>query len=328
MPAPNKKVLASIAVVLIVVVVGGYFFYASRPAQHSEAPAEACSVQKDTCSNVLPGGGKVSLAITPRPIAYAAPLNVDVAVEGLVADAVELDFAGITTDTSYNRVTLKAAENGHYKGIANLPVCVSSGMTWQATVLVESGGKRLSIPFLFNSDPAVAPKGTPRQEVAAKPLGGDFILRSTEGPLSLRKFRGKALVMFFGQTAPPATCPNPLGVIDKAFAMLTPAELALVQGLMVSTDLERDTPEQLKAFLGAQHPNFIGASGAGADLAGAARLFGANFTRLPAGADGTYRIDHSAIIYLIAPNGAFVEQLTSQDPGQLAAKLREVLARK
>lgn len=325
MTKTNKYALLAAAVVVLI---GGYFLFADRPAPTTVAVPEACSLQKSSCSGALPGGGKVSLSIAPRPIAYDAQLTVEVTIEGAAAEKVEIDFNGAVVNTSYNRVPLQATEPGRFKGVAVLPVCMSGGMDWQATVLVESGGNRVPVPFLFNSDPAAPAKAAPRPELAATPRGGDFLLRTAEGPLSLAKLRGKAVVMFFAQSEPPVGCPNSLSVVDKAFALLTPDEMALVKGLMISADPERDTVERLKTFLGAGHPNIIGASGGGADLAGAAQQFGAHFTRQAADKDGRYRVDHSAIIYLVAPSGSFVEQLTSQDPNLLATKLRVILARK
>ena len=38
-----------------------------------------------------------------------------------------------------------------FAGDATLPVCITGGMVWQATVLIERGRERIAVPFLFDT---------------------------------------------------------------------------------------------------------------------------------------------------------------------------------
>ena len=117
-------------------------------------------------------------------------------------------------------------------------------------------------------------------------------------------------------------------MIDAALAALSPEERAQVRVVMVALD-GADAPERLQPELKARHqPNYLVATGAGADLAGTARLYGAAFVPRAPGTDGKSRIDHAAIYSLLDRRGQLIERVTSQDPKQLVARLREVLARK
>ncbi len=50
----------------------------------------------------------------------------------------------------YNRVALNTTDgNGRFVGEASLPVCVSGGMNWMATVLVETDRQRIAVPYRF-----------------------------------------------------------------------------------------------------------------------------------------------------------------------------------
>ncbi|MFN4148266.1 MAG: hypothetical protein ACK4E4_01795, partial [Rhodocyclaceae bacterium] len=102
------------------------------------------------CSANLPEG-RLSFALMPRPIPVATPLDVEVELEGLHAERVKVDFAGVEMSMGYNRQTLRALGNGRFAGKATLPVCVTGRMLWQATVLVETGSQRIAVPFRFEA---------------------------------------------------------------------------------------------------------------------------------------------------------------------------------
>lgn len=114
-------------------------------------PAVGCDLQIGTCSAALPGGGRLSLALLPRPIPPALPLDVVVEIAGTSADRVAVDFAGVSMAMGYNRPVLAAAGPGRFAGQVTLPVCVTGRMIWQATVLVETGRTRVAVPFQFEA---------------------------------------------------------------------------------------------------------------------------------------------------------------------------------
>jgi protein SCO1/2 len=244
-------------------------------------------------------------------------------------EKIEIDFAGLDAPTTFNRAELVSGAARRFEGEATLPMCAFEPIDWQATVLLGTGEKRRSVPFVFNSDPAVRPKSAPRQQLAAAPGGGASMLRGVDGPFGAEQLRGYATVLYFGYTATPPACPQPLAVIDAALAGLSAEERAQVRAVMVALDPEGDAPERLQPELQSRHqPNYRVVTGAGADLAGTAQLYGAAFVPRTAAADGKPRIDHAMIYNLLDHNGRLVGQLSSQDPQQLAARLREALVRR
>jgi hypothetical protein len=108
-----------------------------------------CDLQRRACSATLPQG-RMEFSITPRPIPFLQPLRVEVTVSGVEASKVVVDFAGETMNMGYNRSELTASGSGHYAGEASLPVCVSGGMTWVATVIVETDRQRIAVPYRFD----------------------------------------------------------------------------------------------------------------------------------------------------------------------------------
>ena len=142
--------LALILALASVVVVG----YKLSPlllakADVTVAVTPGCDLNRSACAADLPAGGRVELAITPRPLPLVRPLQIMVTVTGRVADKVAIDFAGQSMDMGYNRQPLTADGQGHYRGEAMLPVCVSGSMVWRATLIIDGGRQRIAVPFLF-----------------------------------------------------------------------------------------------------------------------------------------------------------------------------------
>jgi hypothetical protein len=114
-------------------------------------PDPVCNLQREACSVKLPSGGNVTLAMGTRPVPLVKPFEVEVTTSGLSPARVEVDFAGTDMNMGYNRPQLTARGAGNYVAEATLPVCVTGSMDWQATVLIETGGERLAIPYRFST---------------------------------------------------------------------------------------------------------------------------------------------------------------------------------
>lgn len=143
--------LAMIATLIAIAVVGHRYSPLLLPKADVTGQAEAgCNLQQQACAATLPDGGRVQLSITPRPIPYLQALTVEVSTSGIEARKVEVDFAGASMNMGYNRSPLAAAGSGRHAGEASLPVCVSGGMTWVATVLIETDRQRIAVPYRFD----------------------------------------------------------------------------------------------------------------------------------------------------------------------------------
>jgi protein SCO1/2 len=142
------------------------------------------------------------------------------------------------------------------------------------------------------------------------PPGGDFTLQSADGPFDTATLRGKVALIYFGYTYCPDICPTSLSAIVQAFNRLTPDELARVQVVFVSVDPQRDTPARLKDYVAFFHPNMIGVTGSDAEIDAAASQYGAFYARHDADSTASYVVDHSAWIYVVAPDGRLAGRIT------------------
>lgn len=135
----------------------------------------------------------------------------------------------------------------------------------------------------------------------------DFSLQGSDGhELSLRRYRGKVVVLGFGYTSCPDVCPTTLGTLAQARRKLGPAA-ADVQIIYATVDPERDTAARMNQYLGAFDPTFLGGTGTTEQLAAVRSKYGILAERRVDGAvahsSSTYLIDRSGKLRALMPYG-------------------------
>src|SRR5213079_1302408 len=95
----------------------------------------------------------------------------------------------------------------------------------------------------------------------------DFQLTDHNGQArSLKDFKGKLVVVFFGYTQCPDVCPTSMAELAQVRKLLG-ADGDKLQGVFITVDPERDTPEVLKAYMANFDPTFLALSTSGDKLA-------------------------------------------------------------
>lgn len=91
----------------------------------------------------------------------------------------------------------------------------------------------------------------------------DFVLMDTEGqPFDFReRTDGYVTLVFFGYTYCPDICPVHMANIGAVLKEASPDVRGRVKVVFVTTDPERDTPEQIRTWLDNFDPSFIGLRG-------------------------------------------------------------------
>ncbi|MEW8525166.1 MAG: SCO family protein [Candidatus Thiodiazotropha endolucinida] len=141
-------------------------------------------------------------------------------------------------------------------------------------------------------------------DIGDMPLGGDFTLHSSQGEFSLEHLRGQVVLLFFGYTKCPDVCPTSLAFLTQALNELTDDELKSVQGVFISVDPKRDSYEVLDEYVEYFHTNLIGVTGSEKEVAAVAKLYGAQYYEVALeGSAFGYAVNHSAVTYLITPEG-------------------------
>jgi len=131
----------------------------------------------------------------------------------------------------------------------------------------------------------------------------DFQLTDQNGqPRSMKDFQGKAVVLFFGFTQCPDVCPTSMAELAEAKKLLG-KDGDRLQGLFVTVDPERDTPELLKAYMGNFDPSFLALRGTPEQLAVMAKEYKVYYKKSPGKTPTSYSMDHSAASYVYDPQG-------------------------
>jgi protein SCO1/2 len=154
----------------------------------------------------------------------------------------------------------------------------------------------------------------------------DFRLPDVDGKVrTLEDFKGKAVIVFFGYTQCPDVCPTTMADIAQAKKLLG-ADGAKVQGIFITIDPERDTPELLKAYVANFGPDFVALRGTPEQTAALARDFKVYYKKVE-GKGGNYTMDHSAASFVYDPQGRLrLYARYGAGPQVLADDLRQLLA--
>lgn len=131
----------------------------------------------------------------------------------------------------------------------------------------------------------------------------DFKLTDHHGQVrSMADFKGQAVVVFFGFTQCPDICPTAMAELAQVKRDLG-ADGQRVQGIMVSLDPERDTPEVLKAYMTNFDPSFLALRPTLEQLPQVARDFKIFYKKNEGKTPSSYTLDHSAGSYVLDPKG-------------------------
>jgi protein SCO1/2 len=153
-------------------------------------------------------------------------------------------------------------------------------------------------------------------------IGGPFSLVDGTGKIVTdRDFRGKFLLMYFGYTHCPDVCPTTLAAMGAAMDKLPAADRGHVVPVFITVDPARDTPAVVGTYVHAFGPEFVALTGSAASIAAAEREYRV-YAQKHVLDGGDYAMDHSSVIYVIAPDGQFVAVLDDQmAPAKMAQAL-------
>jgi protein SCO1/2 len=119
---------------------------------------------------------------------------------------------------------------------------------------------------------------------------------------TLADFKGKAVVVFFGFTQCPDVCPTSLGELAQARQLLG-ADGERLQGLFISVDPERDTPEVMQAYMASFDPSFLALYSAPDALPELAKSYKVYYKKVEGKTPTSYTMDHSAGSYVYDTQG-------------------------
>jgi protein SCO1/2 len=187
-----------------------------------------------------------------------------------------------------------------------------------AGVLVLVAGVLIALAFREQG------KGAAGSPLAAA-IGGPFsLVDQNDKPFTDANLKGKWQLVFFGYTHCPDVCPTTLNDLSLALDQLGDKK-SQVGIVFISVDPERDTPAVLKSYVesfGGPVEALTGSPDAVAQAAKDYKVYYAKHAR----SDGGYDMDHSALIYIMDPQGRFTATFIPDDqPEKMAERLKKLL---
>ena len=140
-------------------------------------------------------------------------------------------------------------------------------------------------------------------DVTGADYARDFSLTDHNGQTrTIRDFSGKVVVLFFGYTQCPDVCPTSMAELAEVKKLLG-KDGDRLQGLFITVDPQRDTPEVLKAYMTNFDPSFLALYTAPDKLAALAKDYKVYFKKVDGQTPTSYTMDHSAGSYIYDTQG-------------------------
>ncbi|HIP53261.1 MAG TPA: hypothetical protein EYH03_04535 [Chromatiales bacterium] len=138
---------------------------------------------------------------------------------------------------------------------------------------------------------------------------------------------GKYQMLYFGYTFCPDICPTSLQVMSQALDLLG-AKADEIQPYFITIDPERDTVEKMRDYVQYFNERLIGLTGTKAMTDRVAKIYRVLYEKVTEDAPSPdmYLMDHSASVYLIAPDGRFITKFAHGiTPQAMAKRLDEII---
>ena len=151
-------------------------------------------------------------------------------------------------------------------------------------------------------------------------IGGNFELVNHLGKKTTNKdFRNNFLLIFFGFTNCPDTCPNTLNNISKVMDQINQSND--IVPLFITVDPERDTVKVLQKYLTNFHPKVIGLTGTSEQInlvKEKYKIFSKKTMHSKKEGHenhdhGKYGVDHTSIIYLMNKKGKYIVHFSPEN---------------
>ncbi|KAM4692078.1 protein SCO1 homolog, mitochondrial [Rhinophrynus dorsalis] len=201
--------------------------------------------------------------------------------------------------------TLPPPPPGH-RGKPSKPGPVS----WKSLVITVAFGGVLMAGMKYLKKEKEDKLEQERKRSLGKPLlGGPFSLVDHNGqPKTDKDYHGQWVLLYFGFTHCPDICPEEMEkmvlVVDEIDKIPT---LPNLTPLFITIDPERDDKDAVASYIKEFSPKMIGLTGTTEQIEKVARAYRVYFSSGPKDEDNDYIVDHTIIMYLLGPDGSFVD---------------------
>ncbi len=176
----------------------------------------------------------------------------------------------------------------------------------------------VAMVFLAGAAAIVLQQRTP---FSTNRIGGPFDMVDVNGArVTQDDLLGKPTVLYFGYTSCPDVCPTTLALLTSAMRKMG-GNADRLNVVFVTVDPERDTREEMKAYLSSFDPRIRGLTGTEAQVAAMADTFHV-YRKRTASNNGSYDVAHSANAFLLDGDERMVGEIYyGEDEPSVFAKL-------
>ncbi|XP_067089606.1 protein SCO1 homolog, mitochondrial [Osmerus mordax] len=225
------------------------------------------------------------------------------------------------------------------RSFSSLPPPPSSGdkskktgpVTWKSLAITFAlGGALLAVMKYFKKEKEELIEKERTKSIGKPALGGPFsLVDHNNKPCKSDDFLGQWVLIYFGFTHCPDICPDEIEkmieVVDEIDGIQS---LPNLTPLLITIDPDRDTAEAMATYIKDFSPKLIGLTGAKAQIDQVSRAYRVYYSQGPKDEDNDYIVDHTIIMYLVGPDGEFVEYFgqnkkSSEISGSVAAYMRK-----
>lgn len=167
----------------------------------------------------------------------------------------------------------------------------------------SSSADNLQKATSLHSNPRVLPKFSLTDH-----LDSDFSNQNLVGSWDL---------IFFGFTNCPDVCPLTLSILDQVTNKLSGFK-NIPRSIFISVDPKRDQPEQLKQYVEHFNHDMVGLTGKKEQIDNLTQSIGAIYA-IGKDTSENYLVDHSAHIFVIAPDGKMVALFSTPHDAEIIA---------